>query len=156
MAKRTSINARAKKAEREVQQYLWPGSRFAGNAKRPALEDQDLCGVDAECGLWWGEVKSYNRETIHQCGGPWAVLEAAWHQCDAAIKRAIEAGTIPANPHVVPFAVLRVTRTSLESVQNLVMVDALDEAMCASGTHLCVVPLSEFKAACIDRVEEVA
>lgn len=116
MAKRRSIIARAKKAEREVQQYLFPGTTFAGHAKRPALEDEDLRGLDYDGTLWWGECKALEAKTTQGRGGPWAVLEDAYNQCCEAIERNPHEGQVPR-----PFAVLRAKGTQLESPQNLVM-----------------------------------
>lgn len=87
-ARPASRNARAKGVERQVQQLLWPGSRFAGNAHRPALEDQDLTGTDAQGRLWWGEVKNWGWGVVQNHGGPWRVLAAALQQCNQAAHRA--------------------------------------------------------------------
>jgi len=103
VATRSSINARSKDKERKVQQRLWPGSRFAGGAKRPALEDQDLCGRGKDGVLWWGEVKHYTKPTIMQEGGEYAVLCGAFQQCEEAIERNEELWS-PERPR--PFAVL--------------------------------------------------
>ena len=73
--------------EREVSQYLWPGCRFAGGAKRPALEDEDVRGEDAAGRSWWGEIKSRERATITSEGGDFKVLSKALDQCLEAIKR---------------------------------------------------------------------
>jgi hypothetical protein len=78
--------ARAKAVERTVQQYLWPGTRFAGGAKRPALEQCDLRGEDADGWPLWGEVKSYSVATMLSEGGPYAVLAAAYEQAQRAIE----------------------------------------------------------------------
>lgn len=86
MSKRRSIIARAKKVEREVQQYLWPGTEFAGNAKRPALEDQDVRGFDFHGNEWWGEVKNYSKKNIKKIGVN-NLLNRALKQCECAIDR---------------------------------------------------------------------
>lgn len=85
MAKRGTVIARAKGVERQVQQMLWPGSTFAGGAKRPALEQQDLRGEDRDGRPLWGEVKNYTPETLEAAGGVWRVLEKAYRQCEKAI-----------------------------------------------------------------------
>jgi hypothetical protein len=158
MAKRSSINARAKKAEREVQQYLWPGSRFAGNAHRPALEDEDLRGPGLDCSYWWGECKSYTQDTLKARGGPWQVLANALDQCVEAVGRAALDGTLNGILPPRSFAVLRVPNTSIESPQNLVIVDALDwPGWPDVDDTLCLIPLSVFKAGFIgEQREEVA
>ena len=131
MAKRQPILARSKKAEREVQALLFPDTVFTAHAKRPALEDEDVRGLDFDGVLHWGEVKAFDHKTVHGAGGPWAVLEAAFNQCVEAIERNPHEGQIPR-----PFAVLRVRGTSLESTQNLAM-------YMAGG--LVIVPLSQFR-----------
>lgn len=120
MPKRQSIIAGAKKSEREVQQYLWPGSMFFGGAKRPALEDEDLRGPGYDGRYWWGELKTRAAKVVISSGGAWAILLDAFHQCEEAIVRAPlgEDDGIP-----IPFSVLRVKGTNLESPQNLVMFD---------------------------------
>lgn len=80
MAKPASRNARAKGVERQVQQYIWPGSRFEGNAHRPALARQDVCGPDAQGRLWWGEVKNWGLAKVASHGGIWQVLTEALTQ----------------------------------------------------------------------------
>lgn len=87
MSTRQTICARAKKCEREVQQYLWPGTRFAAGAKRPALEDCDLRGEDRDGWPLWGEVKNYGAQTIQSEGGAYSVLAKAYTQSQAAIER---------------------------------------------------------------------
>lgn len=86
VAKRQSINARAKKVERVVQQFLWEGTKFAGNAKRPALEDEDLRGWDREGYPVYGECKNYSCEAIGKRGA-WVILAEAYQQCQDAIDR---------------------------------------------------------------------
>lgn len=86
MAKRQTVLARSKKCEREIQQYLWPGTHFAGGALRPALEQCDLRGDDADGWPLWGEAKNYDLPTVKSEGGTYAVLAAAYAQCEAAIE----------------------------------------------------------------------
>ncbi len=122
MSKRRSINSRAKKAEVNVQQFLWPGSEFAGNAKRPALEDQDLCGQDWKEQWWWGEVKNDSNETIKAKGGVWCDLYDAFCQAEDAIRRNenVWGGYTPTKP--IPFAVLW-PKNSRKPEQRLVMLE---------------------------------
>lgn len=87
MTTKATICARAKKCEREVQQYLWPGTRFAAGAKRPALEDCDLRGEDLDGWPLWGEVKNYGAAKVQGEGGAYAVLAKAYAQSSAAIER---------------------------------------------------------------------
>lgn len=150
MTKIATTIARAKRVEREVQQYLWPGSRFAGGAKRPALEQCDLRGEDADGWPLWGEVKSYSAATMLQAGGPYAVLAAAYEQA----QRAIEAnpqdwpyGLIgydgvmdPIRPR--PFAVLW-PKGSRREDQRLVMYEL-------PGWGVGVITLAEFKQRIVD------
>jgi len=81
-----SVLKRAKGVERKVQQYLWPGSAFTGGAKRPALEREDVRGKDRRGQEWWGEVKNLSQTQIAEHGGPWAVLERALLQVEAAME----------------------------------------------------------------------
>jgi len=141
MATRSSILRRSKKAEREIQQLLWPGSEFAGGAKRPALERQDLRGLDAEGRPWWGEVKNYDTGTTHGAGGPWAVLEAAFEQVMDVISWEPHDGEVPR-----AFSVLRVKGTALASSQNLVMYQTRGEKV--------IIPLSRFHDLIWDRPPE--
>jgi hypothetical protein len=131
MAKRSSTLARSKKAEREVQQLLFPDTAFVGHAKRPALEDEDVRGVDCEGRLWWGEVKNYDYKNVHKASGPWALLEEAYEQCIDAIERNPHDGQVPR-----PFAVLRLKNTGIDSPQNLVLYQAKGQ--------LVIVRLSDF------------
>ena len=86
MGNKSSVLKRAKGVERKVQQYLWPGSAFTGGAKRPALEREDVRGKDRRGQEWWGEVKNLSQTQIAEHGGPWAVLERALLQVEAAIE----------------------------------------------------------------------
>ena len=86
MGNKSSVLKRAKGVERKVQQYLWPGSAFIGGAKRPALEREDVRGKDRRGQEWWGEVKNLSQTQIAEHGGPWAVLERALLQVEAAIE----------------------------------------------------------------------
>ena len=99
MAKRRSIQKRAKGVEVKVQQYLWPDSFFAGNAKRPAHESQDVCGPSSFGEYLWGEVKNNNIAK----GGLYSILDGAYEQCVAAIERDSE---ICVNKIPVPFSVI--------------------------------------------------
>ena len=137
MATRHTIKERAKKHEREVQQYLWPGSKFAGGAKRPALEDEDLRGCSVTGERWWGECKSRKNEIIRDIG-VWKILSDAFDQCLEAAKRNEE--------NVLIFSVLRKKGTSIESNQNLVMVEIknLVHATNAFNNRI-IIPLCEFK-----------
>ena len=87
MTKPANTRNRAKKAEREVQQYLWPGTIFSGHAKRPALEDCDVRGEDRDGWPIWGEVKNYSPATTQSEGGPYMVLLKAYVQSQEAIER---------------------------------------------------------------------
>lgn len=87
MAKRQTILRRSKAVEREVQQALWPGTVFAGGAKRPALEQCDLRGEDCDGWPLWGEVKNLDAATIASEGGVYAVLSRALEQCETAIEK---------------------------------------------------------------------
>lgn len=152
MTKIATTIARAKRVEREVQQYLWPGTRFAGGAKRPALEQCDLRGEDADGWPLWGEVKSYSVATMLSEGGPYAVLAAAYDQA----QRAIEAN--PQDwPYVEdyfadvytlrearprPFAVLW-PKGARRDDQKLVMYEL-------PGYGVGVITLAEFKARIVD------
>jgi len=104
MSKPASRNARAKGVERKVQQYLWPGSRFAGGAHRPAHEHEDLRGDDRDGRELWGEAKNWAWSKILNEGGPWAVLYNAFNQCDSAIVR--EHKGLPGESWPNAFAVL--------------------------------------------------
>ena len=134
MAKRTTVLTRAKSVERRVQQYLWPGSAFAGGAKRPALEREDVRGRDLWGTEWWGEVKNLSQAQIAEHGGPWAVLERAYLQAQAAIESE--------QADAQPFAVLW-PKGSQRQDQRLVM-------CCWSwgpdGVGLVVVTLAQFRS----------
>ena len=132
MPKRQSIIARAKKAEREVQAFLFPDEKFTAHAKRPALEDEDVRGFDFDGLLHWGEVKAFDHKTVHSEGGPWAVLKAAFEQCMDAIERNPHEGQVPR-----PFSVLRLKGTQIDSPQNLTMY--------MTGGQLIAIPLTEFR-----------
>lgn len=137
MANRSNINKRAKKHEREVQQYLWPGSKFAGGAKRPALEDEDLRGIDKNGDLWWGECKSKSKEAITVIG-VWKILNDAFDQCLEATIRNEEKAKI--------FSVLRKKGTGIESSQNLVMIEISDIINSIKEyNEKIIMPLSKFK-----------
>ena len=82
---RSSQLRNSKRVEVLVQQYLWPGTKFAGNAKRPALEQCDLRGEDRDGNAIWGEVKNLSPATV-AARGLWAVLLDAYEQCQAAIE----------------------------------------------------------------------
>jgi len=150
MTKIATTIARAKRVEREVQQYLWPGTRFAGGAKRPALEQCDLRGEDADGWPLWGEVKSYSAATMLREGGPYAVLIAAYEQAQRAIEANPQdwpSGLVggagfaePARPR--PFAVLWPKGSRL-SVQRLVMYEL-------PGWGVGVTTLEEFKQRIVD------
>lgn len=150
MTKIATTIARAKRVEREVQQYLWPGTRFAGGAKRPALEQCDLRGEDADGWPLWGEVKSYSAATMLQAGGPYAVLAAAYEQAQQAIEANRQdwpfglvggAGfTEQARPR--PFAVLW-PKGARRDDQKLVMYEL-------PGYGVGVITLAEFKARIVD------
>ena len=150
MTKIATTIARAKRVEREVQQYLWPGSRFAGGAKRPALEQCDLRGEDADGWPLWGEVKSYSVATMLSEGGPYAVLAAAYEQAERAIEANPQDwpfevwdggdGWEPARPR--PFAVLW-PKGSRREDQRLVMYEL-------PGWGVGVITLAEFKQRIVD------
>jgi len=134
MSKPASRNARAKGVERKVQQYLWPGSRFAGGAHRPALEHEDLRGEDRDGRELWGEVKNWTPDLVQNGGGVWAVLVKAYQQCWDAILRAPNG---PTSDEPRPFAVLWPVG-SVRETQRLVM-------YCFPVVGLAIVTLSEFK-----------
>jgi len=148
MAKRTTVGARAKGIERTVQQLLWPGTVFAGHAKRPALEDQDVCGLGCDDWPWWGEVKNYGQATIRDGGGTWAVLEKALEQAGKAILRNVQVwptdgAGLPVRPK--PFAVLWPSGSRRED-QRL--------AMCEYAGARVVMPLHQFKRLFVDGPSE--
>lgn len=145
-----TIAARAKKAERQVQQYLWPGTKFAGGAKRPALEQCDLRGTDAENWPLWGEVKNYGPATVQAGGGLYSVLLDAYNQSESAIAdnpqdwpkclRGAGVGVEAMCPH--PFAVLW-PKGSRRDDQRLVM-------YALPGWGMAIITLAEFKARIVD------
>lgn len=132
MASRVSIKNRAKAWERKIQQYLWEGSSFAGHAKRPALEDQDVCGLDSVGNLWWGEVKNRSVAYVNQIG-TWTILNKAFEQCEEAIKRN--------KVNATPFAVLCPSNSTILSPKVLVMLELQDNGR----TQKCLIPLKTFK-----------
>lgn len=138
MSKRSSTLKRAKKHEREMQQYIWPDSRFGPSEawKRPALQDHDLEGP-GEDAYWWGEHKSYSSDSLHSKGGAWTVLEAALEQCRDAIARTPHDEKPPR-----AFAVIRVVGTSVDSPRSLVMVEQ-------RGMKV-LVPVGQFRNAFIE------
>lgn len=157
MAKKQSINARAKSVERKTQQFLWPGTKFAGNAKRPALEDEDLRGDGADGWPLWGEVKNYSCETIGKRGA-WVILAEAYQQCCEAIERnrqdwpKYQKCTYP-NDRVdmqhgrpLPFSVLWPVGSSKDE-QRLVMYEVMP------GERM-ILTLVQFKRLFIDRTTE--
>ena len=138
MGNKSSVLKRAKRVERKVQQYLWPGSAFTGGAKRPALEREDVRGKDRRGQEWWGEVKNLSQTQIAEHGGPWAVLERALLQVEAAIESQLARART--------FAVLWPKGARRED-QRLVMFE-----MCSPGHYLSesdqvlvVVPLAWFR-----------
>jgi hypothetical protein len=136
MSKPASRNARAKGVERKVQQYLWPGSRFAGGAHRPALEHEDLRGEDRDGRELWGEVKNWTPDLVQNGGGVWAVLlKAYWQVWDVLLRE------MP-DPMPVPFSVLWPSGSRRED-QRLVMY-----AFPVAG--LCIVTLEMFKRLVVD------
>jgi hypothetical protein len=134
MAKPASRNSRAKGVERKVQQYLWPGTRFAGGAHRPAHEHEDVRGEDRDGRELWGEVKNWTPDLVQNGGGVWAVLVKAYHQCWDAILRAPHG---PTSDEPRPFAVLWPVG-SVKEAQRLVMYRF-------PVVGLAIVPLAEFK-----------
>ncbi|MHB8994582.1 MAG: hypothetical protein ACYC63_04955 [Armatimonadota bacterium] len=86
MASRSSINSRAKGVEVLIQQFLWPGSTFAGGAKRPAHEDEDLRGPDKDWWPLWGEAKNYAGIAVGKTGA-YVILSKALDQCLEAVER---------------------------------------------------------------------
>lgn len=107
MASRSSIKASAKKTEVSIQQYLWPGSVFAGNAKRPALENEDLRGQDYNDLWWWGEAKENSNATILRKGGVLKTLRKAFQQVETAIERDVVVWKDYTKKPPLPFAVLK-------------------------------------------------
>jgi len=81
MAKRQSTLQRSKRTENAVQRFLWPGT------SRAWKDDHDVRGDDRDGWPIWGEVKNYSSATINESGGPYAVLKAAYRQCEQAIER---------------------------------------------------------------------
>lgn len=124
----------SKIVERTVQQYLWPGTKFAGGAKRPALEQCDLRGEDRDGLPLWGEVKNLSPATV-AARGPWAVLADAYAQCSAAICANPQDWQEPDRPR--PFAVLWPVG-SRRADARLVMFEF-------PVVGLAVVPLDEFR-----------
>jgi len=141
MAKRRSINSRAKRVEVSVQQYLWPNTTFAGNSKRPAFEDQDVCGMDYQGDFWWGEVKNYSRETINNLGGTWKALEGALEQANNAIDRNKHVWQQYTEKRPKAFAVLW-EKGSRDDNKRLVMLEHIG--------MLIVIKLTDFKKKFID------
>lgn len=137
LSKRTNINARAKKIEREVQQYLWPGSCFAGGAKRPALEQEDVRGDDCNGRPLWGEVKNWDAKTIAGEGGHYSVLRKAYNQATGAIESNPQDYTV--RPKA--FSVLW-PKGSRKPEQKLAMVEVSGE--------LIVMTLEQFKRTVVD------
>lgn len=142
----------SKRVEILVQQYLWPGTQFAGNAKRPALEQCDLRGEDRDGRPIWGECKNLSPATV-AARGTWAVLLDAYEQCQAAIESnrqdwpedapvVNQYGVSKGRQHRPrAFAVLWPVGSRREDAR-LVMWDA-------PVVGLCVVPLSEFRRQCV-------
>lgn len=161
MSTRQTICARAKKTEREVQQFLWPGTRFAAGAKRPALEDCDLRGEDRDGWPLWGEVKNYGAQTIQGEGGAYAVLAKAYAQSQAAIERNpqdwpngseelwdfLHECWVPAPDRPRPFSVLW-PKGSRRDDQRLVMYEL------AGYAEPLVMTLAQFKQWVIDAPKE--
>jgi len=156
MAKRENIAARAKGVEVKIQQYLWPGSHFAGGAKRPALEQCDLRGEDCDGWPLWGEAKNYDLPTVADKGGVYAVLGKAYAQAERAIA-ANEQDWPPrelgnsgwGHMRPVPFAVLWI-KGSRGGEQRLVMY-----ALPGWGEPA-VITLAEFKRRIVDGQPAVA